>query len=78
MKKAFPDSLTIFLMPPSLTVLEERLPKRQTENEKSLQRRLADAQAQLLEKVNFDHVVINDQIDRAYEEVKNILLNTLR
>ncbi|QQR79781.1 MAG: guanylate kinase [Deltaproteobacteria bacterium] len=77
-KKSFPDSLTIFLMPPSLEVLEERLRKRQTENEASLQRRLKDAQDQLLEKEKFDRVVINDKIDRAYEEVKNIILNSLQ
>lgn len=76
-KKAFPDSLTIFLMPPSIEVLEERLRRRQTESESSLQRRLQDAKDQLLEKENFDYVVINDDIERAYQEVLNILLNNI-
>ncbi len=76
-KKAFPDSLTIFLMPPSIEVLEARLRNRQTENEESLQRRLQDAKDQLLEKDKFDYVVINDDIERAYQEVLNILLNNI-
>ncbi len=75
-KKAFPDSLTVFLMPPSLEALEERLRRRQTENEASLKRRLKDAQEQLLEKDHFDRVVINDDIERAYAEVRDIILSS--
>jgi len=68
------DCLTIFVMPPSVEVLETRLRNRATESEESLIKRLSKAKYEMTFSVKFDHVVINDHleqaIDRAYKFVK--------
>ncbi len=68
-RKACPDSVSIFLAPPSLSVLEQRLRRRGTEDEAAIQRRLAAAAAEMARQDEYDHVVINDNLDRAVEEV---------
>lgn len=73
LKKTFPDSCLIFLLPPSLPVLEERLKKRRTEEERERKRRLEDARREIAEKEKFDHVVVNDDVDRAYQEIRRII-----
>jgi len=72
-KREFPDACLIFLMPPSLTALEERLRVRRTEGEGSLRRRLEDARREIAEKDKFDYVIINDDLDKAYEELRQIV-----
>lgn len=74
LKKSFPDSCLIFLLPPSLQVLEERLRSRQTEEAVSMKRRLENARREMGEKKNFNYVIINDDLNRAYEEVRDIIL----
>ena len=67
----------LFLSPPSLTVLEERLRGRGTETEESLQKRLAQAQRELefsREEGVHDKVVVNDDLERAYREVERWVL----
>lgn len=72
-KRQIPDAILIFIEPPSLAVLEERLRKRSTEQEESLSRRLADAYDELRQKRSFDGVVVNDVVDRAVEEVLQLM-----
>lgn len=73
-KKEFPGARLIFLMPPSLQVLEERLRRRQTEGEDSLKLRLEDARREIAEKDRFDYVIVNDDLDQAYEGLRRIVL----
>ena len=68
-----PDAVLIFLAPPSLEELERRLRSRGTEGEEALARRLARARDELAERGRFDHVVVNDDLDRAVAEVEAIL-----
>lgn len=67
----------VFIAPPSLDVLKERLRNRGTENVESLQRRTENALEELEygseEKKNFDYFVVNDSVDRACEELKCIV-----
>lgn len=74
LKKAYPDTCTMFLIPPSLEALEARLRSRQTEEESSIQRRLTDARREMQEKDQFDYVIINDEIERSYKELKSIVV----
>ncbi len=61
----------LFLSPPSIQVLEERLRRRGTENEDSLQKRLKQADVEMLfAKEAGEKVVLNDNLDRAYQEVE--------
>jgi guanylate kinase len=66
-----------FIKPPGMETLEKRLRERGTETEESLQKRLDTAKLELeyekSEQNAFDHVIINDNLDSAYEKLKEIL-----
>lgn len=71
LKKAFGDqSLSIFIMPPSIGELENRLRKRHTEDEESLQRRVSKASQEIDEAKKFDTIVLNDNLNLAVDETK--------
>lgn len=64
-----PDAVTVFVLPPSKGVLEERLRGRATEKEEELKRRLEDALEESKEKDDFDYEIVNDDLDRAAREL---------
>lgn len=68
-------SLTIFLSPPSLDVLKERLALRGTETEETLNTRIERAQKEMAYADRFDKVVVNDQLEDAYHKVKCLVTN---
>lgn len=68
-KKMYPDALIIFIAPPSIEILEERLRKRNSETEEKLQERLARVQYELSRQNEFDVVVVNDILDIACNTV---------
>nr|WP_319488059.1 guanylate kinase [uncultured Caproiciproducens sp.] len=72
-KKKCPDSISIFILPPSFAVLEQRLKSRKTESEEVVQKRLAVAREEILEAVHYDYAVINDTIDHAVDEIIHII-----
>lgn len=65
------NSLSIFIKPPSLDILEQRLRNRGTETEKTLSVRLQRAQKEIKYADRFDLVVINNKIETAYLEIKS-------
>jgi guanylate kinase len=73
----FPDAVLLFIVPPSasnfLQQLEERLRKRGSESEREIARRLAAAREEMEEASWFDHVVVNDDVERAATEVAAII-----
>lgn len=72
-KAAMPEAVTIFLAPPSLEALEERLRGRGTETEEKIQSRLETARQELLLAPTYDYTVVNDDYKRAAREIKDIL-----
>ena len=68
-----PEAVLIFLQPPSEAELARRLRTRGTESQAELDRRLAEARREMAEAGRFDHVVVNDQVERAVEEVLGII-----
>jgi guanylate kinase len=68
-----PGAVLIFLDPPSLEELERRLRARGTEDEERLARRLETAAWELDQRPRFDHVVVNDDVERAAVELGAIL-----
>ena len=73
-KRLFPDnSLLLFLKPPSIEVLEERLKGRASEDEESLKARLERARLELGYADRFDEVIVNDHLDDAVEAVTAIV-----
>ena len=77
MKKTNLNAIYCFIKTPNLDDLEKRLRSRGTETEESLRRRLDTAKLELeyeqSEKNAFDYVIINDDLDKAYEKLKSIL-----
>lgn len=67
-RSEMPQALSVFVLPPSSRVLEERLRKRGTEGEEDLGRRLENALEESRQKDEYDYVVLNDQLHRAVEE----------
>jgi guanylate kinase len=81
LKKTDLKPIYIFIMPPSVDELEKRLRNRGTETEASLKKRLDAAQAELeysKEKDAFHHIIVNDNLDRAYALLKEILIDNIR
>jgi len=73
-KRYFGDeALAIFVMPPSIEVLEQRLRQRGTESEESIQKRLGRSAKELDEANKFDITIVNDDLDRAVEETKRVV-----
>lgn len=67
------ESVSLFMQAPSLEELERRLRNRGTENEQSLQERINKAKDELTFAMQFDHIVINDSLDTAVDEIKGII-----
>ncbi|MFV8380243.1 guanylate kinase [Corynebacterium hindlerae] len=72
---ALPETQTVFLAPPSWEVLVERLTGRGTEAEDVIARRLETARAELAAQEEFDHIVVNDNVDEAVNAISAILQN---
>lgn len=68
------ECLSIFVQPPSLEVLKQRLTARGTENEKNLALRLERAKEELTYADQFDRVIINDDLETAYAQIKQAVL----
>ena len=72
-KKSYPQALMIFIIPPSMEILEQRLRKRGTETEEKIQRRLSNAKKELSLMNQYDYVVINTTIEEAYQRLNAII-----
>ncbi len=72
-KKLYPDSVGIFVMPPSMAELENRLRSRGTEDEDDISRRLAIAEEEVKCISDYDYVVINDYIEDVSDRVIAII-----
>ncbi len=71
-KRIYPDSTLVFIMPPSLEELSRRLHGRGTESEKVIQKRLSRAREEIERREQYDFSVVNDDVDRCAEEVYSI------
>jgi guanylate kinase len=68
------DVVAAFIVPPSMRELERRLRGRASEEEDAVQRRFAVAQREIEHYALFDYVVINEAIDRAFDELRSIVV----
>jgi guanylate kinase len=74
----YPDAVTVFLRTSSLAEYEARLRKRGTEDEAGIQRRLEGARAELSHANEYKHQVINDDLDSAVAQLREIIQQTLQ
>lgn len=72
LKAKFSHALTVFLMPPSQAALEKRLRRRGTEDDEIIERRLAVAASEISQAVNFDYVIINDDLGSTVDKLSSI------
>ena len=72
-KRNRPDTLLIFLMPPSMEELERRLTSRGTDSPEVVKDRLTAAQRECAMRDKYDHVVINDDVARAAAEISDLI-----
>ncbi|WP_066318347.1 guanylate kinase [Bacillus sp. FJAT-29814] len=72
-REKFPEGLFIFLMPPSLTELKNRIVTRGTETEDIIQNRMLTAREEIEMMELYDYVVENDQVERACDRIKSIV-----
>lgn len=74
-KKKMDNAVLIFILPPSVEELERRLRGRGTETEEAIQKRLNTVKSEMENAKFFNYKVINDEVDRAVEEIENIIKN---
>ncbi|MGI5824234.1 MAG: guanylate kinase [Bacillota bacterium] len=72
-KAKMPEAVLFFLMPPSVEELEARLRGRATDSDEVIKKRLSCFNYELEQRQFYDHIVINDNVDRAVTEIRNIL-----
>lgn len=68
-----PASVSIFVLPPSMRVLSQRLHKRGTDSEEVIQKRLAKAREEIQKAEQYDYVVFNDDLEECVQEICEIL-----
>lgn len=68
-RKAFPDAITVFIVPPSMEELEKRLKGRGTESEEALHKRLEIARDELKRACEYDYVVVNDTVSQCADRI---------
>jgi guanylate kinase len=71
------DAVYIFIIPPSLYVLRDRLRKRKTETEEQIEVRLANVLAELAEYKQYDYIIVNDSIEEACNDFRSIFRTEL-
>ena len=69
-----PDTVGIFVLPPSFGVLERRLRGRSKDSEEAMQRRLATARAEVAAFAEYDYVVVNDELDTCVDRLRAIVI----
>ena len=68
-KENYPDAVSIFILPPSLEDLRERLNKRNQDSEDNIKKRLAQAKIEIINGCSFDKIIINDDFEAAVKDL---------
>ena len=72
-RKVFPEAIGIFILPPSRAALEKRLSQRGTDSPETVARRLAAAREEMRHAGEFGYVIINEDLQQAYDSLKSII-----
>lgn len=73
-RRQMPDAQSVFILPPSLAILEQRLRNRAQDSEATIQRRMRDAVTEMAHCQEFDYLVVNDEFERALTELASIVV----
>lgn len=74
-KERMPESVSIFILPPSFEELESRLRGRGTETPEKIEKRLAAAKYEMEMAYTYDYRIVNDNLEEAYQQLRSIFLN---
>ena len=74
-RQKMPEAVSIFILPPSLAILEARLRNRGTDDDGVISQRLAQARSDILHCQDFEHCVINDDFEGAVEQLRSLIQN---
>ena len=74
LKEKLPEAVTIFILPPSREELATRLRNRSSDSDEVRERRLRDAGREVLNYEQYDYILINDEFDESFEQLRGILL----
>ena len=67
--KHYPDSVTIFILPPSMNALRKRLEMRGSDSKAVIERRFVNARKEMAQKKLYRHIIVNDKLSAAIEEI---------
>ncbi len=74
-RKMRPDCCSVFILPPSVEVLRQRLKNRGQDSDEIIERRMRDAVQEMSHCDEFDYLVVNDDFDQAIEDLKSIVIS---
>lgn len=72
-RESFPSCCTIFILPPSLEALRNRLARRGQDSEEVIEERMREARAEISHSSEFDYLIINDDFDKALSDLQSII-----
>ena len=72
-RRLFPEAVSVFIVPPSVDALRERLSSRGQDSEEIIERRMSDALAELSHYDEYDYIIINDQFEKALQDLHCVL-----
>lgn len=72
-KEKYPECISVFIMPPTAEELASRLKKRNTDGENQVAMRLKESQKEIEASEEYDYMIINEELDEAIEELKEII-----
>ncbi len=74
-KRKHPDTVMVFVLPPSMDELERRLRERGTDAEETIRRRMLAARSEIERGIaSYDYILVNDDIERAYRELRSVVI----
>ena len=73
-KEKCKEAVFIFIMPPSLEILEERLRNRKSDNEDEIKKRMRRARDEIRDYAMYDYIIVNREFERALAELRSIVL----
>ena len=74
----YPDSMTIFIMPPSMPELRHRLERRGTDSPETIEKRLKNAESEIAAKGLYRHVIVNDRLEDAVKNLSSLIKSCLQ
>jgi len=73
-KKAFPQAVMVFILPPTWEELERRIRGRGTDQPGEVERRLANARGEVTQVFNYDYLIVNDEVEEAVRELEAVVV----